>query len=117
MFLTLIILTFLLIYSKKRFGDLSTNIAMIDVIFKDFSYGVKKDRLIFNKTIKIKKVDIINPGFINIFFILFGKTISQRFKYKRKFNYRIKSKKYVLNMSVQTHRLNAYWSCKRRRFR
>ena len=38
-------------------------------IFKDFSYGVS-EKIAFDlqQDNQIKKVDIINPGFINIFF-------------------------------------------------
>ena len=47
---------------------------------------------------QIKKVDIINPGFINIFFYnsFWQKQLAEYLNTKEKFNYRIKSKKICL---------------------
>ena len=63
---------------KKDFGDLSTNIAMIGCKFLKISPMELVEKIAFDlqQDNQIKKVDIINPGFINIFFIiLLAKTI------------------------------------------
>ena len=85
---------------KKDFGDLSTNIAMIGCKFLKISPMELAEKIAFDlqQDNQIKKVDIINPGFINIFFYnsFWQKQLAEYLNTKAKFNYRIKSKKICL---------------------
>ncbi len=85
---------------KKDFGDLSTNIAMIGCKLLKISPMELAEKIAFDlqQDNQIKKVDIINPGFINIFFYnsFWQKQLAEYLNTKAKFNYRIKSKKICL---------------------
>ena len=85
---------------KKDFGDLSTNIAMIGCKLLKISPMELAEKIAFDlqQDNQIKKVDIINPGFINIFFYnsFWQKQLAKYLNTKAKFNYRIKSKKICL---------------------
>ena len=62
---------------KEEFGDLSTNIAMIGCKFLKISPIELAEKIVIDLKLEnqIKKVEVVRPGFINIFFtILFGIT-------------------------------------------
>ena len=82
---------------KSGFGDISSNIAM--VLAKTFKTSpIKLAKLIQNELSKknfIKKVEVVNPGFINIFFYkeFWHNQLSLILKNGLKFNYNVKKQK------------------------
>ena len=57
---------------KKEFGDVSSNIAMIFCkILKLAPMDHRKDYILFKKENEIQKIEVIKPGFINFFLIIF----------------------------------------------
>ena len=82
---------------KKEFGDVSSNIAMIicrslklppiEVAMKIVTFLKQENQ--------IMKVEVVKPGFINIFFYnsFWQNQLYEYLNFKKKFNYKIKSKK------------------------
>ena len=81
---------------KSGFGDISSNIAM--VFAKNFRTSpIKLAKLIQNQLCKknyVKKVEVVNPGFINIFFYkeFWHNQLTLILKKGLKFNYDVKKK-------------------------
>jgi len=85
-----------------KFGDISTNIAMVfskDLGMSSFELASKIcEKLKDNQN--ILKLDIVGPGFINIFFkeIFWFDQLKILINSLENYSYRIKKKKYVLNL-------------------
>ena len=83
--------------NSPKFGDISTNIAM--VYCKDFKITpqelAKKICQKLNKVNQIKKLDVVGPGFINIFFqdVFWFDQLQILIKNINNYKYRFKKKK------------------------
>ena len=91
---------------KEEFGDLSTNIAMIGCKFLKISPIELAEKIVIDlkHENQIKKVEVVRPGFINIFFYnsFWHNQLYEYLNIKRNFNYNIEPKRYALNMYLLT---------------
>ena len=85
---------------KEEFGDLSTNIAMIGCKFLKISPIELAEKIVIDlkHENQIKKVEVVRPGFINIFFYnsFWHNQLYEYLNIKRNFNYNIEPKKICL---------------------
>ena len=76
---------------KEEFGDLSTNIAMIGCKFLKISPIELAEKIVIDlkHENQIKKVEVVRPGFINIFFYnsFWHNQLYEYLNIKRNFNY------------------------------
>ena len=108
--------------TNKKFGDVSTNIAMvfakkIGLPPRDLALELSKH---MNKENFIEKLEVVGPGFLNIFFkkSFWQDQLKVYFKNVHSFNYNIIKKNICLEfVSANPTGLNAYWTCKRCSFR
>lgn len=86
--------------NNKKFGDVSTNIAMIFAKKLDTTPRLLAEKLSegLSKNINIEKLEIVGPGFLNMFFsnTFWHKQLKELVSSIENYNYKIKKKKICL---------------------
>ena len=85
--------------NNKKFGDVSTNIAMIFAKKLDTTPRLLAEKLSkeLNKNINIEKLEVVGPGFLNMFFsnAFWQKQLKELVSCIESYNYKIEKKKFV----------------------
>ena len=94
---------------KQNFGDLSSNVALV---FSKF-FKISPEKLAELISIELRKdkyvlkVEVIKPGFINIFFsnLFWQNQLSQFIKLDGSYNYNLKQNLSALSLYLQTQQV------------
>lgn len=104
--------------NNKKFGDLSTNVAMILSKKINLKPNIIAEK-ITNELLEnnfIEKLDVVGPGFINIFFkdFFWQDQLKELISNIEKYKYNSKKKKNLFRICFsKSNWFNAHWSCQR----